>query len=443
MARVPSFAGRTPPLAYALAAPALLISQHLVVLLSYRLAGCTLVMDVGFLMLPLRRLALMSDLSAFAAAAGFGWSLLIAWGLALLSFRRARWSGAGYPLAALAIVPGVQVAAILLLALLPHFKTKPQAPLGTDLETGMDVAHVIQGVLAGVAIIVLAVLVSAVTFGAYGWGLFVMTPLLVGMTTGYLANRRTIMSGRRTTLVVLAAAALGTVALVMVALEGAMCILLAAPLGAAVAALGGAIGRAFARATTYGGRPLMSVALLPALFALEAAMPPAIPIASQATIDIDASPFAVWDRLVSSDPIGSGPGLVGATGLAYPIRGRLVGTGVGAIRLGEFSTGIAREQVTTWMPGRELAFVVLHQPPAMEEMSPYRRVHSPHVSDYFDTGETRFSLEPLPGGGTRVRIAAHHMLRIDPALYWEPVARLAIGLNFSRVLEDIKAKAEQ
>lgn len=443
MARLPSFTGSTSPLTYALAAPALLVSQHLVVLLIYRVAGWNSVIDTDFLMLPLRKLALMSDLSAIAAAAAFAWSLLIAWGLALLSFRRARWSGGGYPLAALTIVPGVQVAAILLLALLPRLKTKAGVPQEGDPEIGMDVAHVIQGVLAGVTIIVLAVLVSAVTFGAYGWGLFVMTPLLVGMTTGFLANRRTLMSGRRTTLVVLAAAALGTVALVMVALEGAICILLAAPLGAAVAALGGAIGRAFARASTSGGRPLMSVALLPAVFALEAAMPPAVPIASQATINIHASPAAVWDCLVSSDPIGSGPGLIGFSGLAYPIRGRLVGTGVGAIRLGEFSTGIARERVTTWLPGHELAFVVLHQPPAMEEMSPYRRVHSPHVSGYFDTGETRFSLVPLPDGGTRVRIAARHVLRIDPALYWEPVARLAIRLNLSRVLEDIKAKAER
>lgn len=93
MLRLPSFAGRTPPLVYALTAPALLVSQHLAVLLIYRLAGWTLLMDGDFLMLPLRRLALMPDLSAIGAAAAFAWSLLIAWGLALLSFRRARWSG--------------------------------------------------------------------------------------------------------------------------------------------------------------------------------------------------------------------------------------------------------------------------------------------------------------------------------------------------------------
>ena len=37
-----------------------------------------------------------------------------------------------------------------------------------------------------------------------------MTPFLVGVTTAYLANRRTTMSPGRTTLLVLAAAGLGT-----------------------------------------------------------------------------------------------------------------------------------------------------------------------------------------------------------------------------------------
>jgi hypothetical protein len=77
----------------------------------------------------------------------------------------------------------------------------------------------------------------------------------------------------------------------------------------------------------------------------------------------------------------------------------------------------------------------------MEEMSPYRRVHAPHVQGYFDTGETRFDLVPLPGGGTRLTARASHVLRIDPVLYWEPLARWAIRSNTRRVLEDVRARS--
>ncbi|WP_445193910.1 SRPBCC family protein [Sphingomonas sp. Tas61C01] len=179
------------------------------------------------------------------------------------------------------------------------------------------------------------------------------------------------------------------------------------------------------------------------LFALEAAVPPVLPIASHASVDVAAPPEAVWSALTGGGAIAAGPGLVGLAGLAYPMRGRLLGQGVGTIRLGEFSTGLARERVTEWVPYRRLGFTVLAQPPAMEEMSPYRRVHSPHVQGYFNTGATRFTLTPLASGSTRLDVDARHVMRIEPVLYWEPLAKLAIRINLSRVLNDLKQKAER
>jgi len=411
--RFPSFAGVTRPGAYALLAPVLLLVPHAAVALLLAVRGTPLVADAGFWLLPLRRLAMRPDLPAGDAAMAFAATLAAAGALALLSFRRANWSGGGYAVAAVTVVPGVQVAAAAVLALLPRFaRREVDAP-----TPGVDTAHVVQGVLAGVAIIVAAVLVSALAMGSYGWSLFVSTPFLVGVTTGYLANRRLLLSWGATVRLVLVAAALGTAALVALALEGIVCILLAAPLGAVAALVGGAAGRAAARAVHGGVRPLASLALLPALFALEAAVPPALPITGAASLEVAAPPAAVWAALTGGGAIAGSPGLVGAAGLAYPLRGRLLGEGVGAVRLGEFSTGTARERVTEWVPGRRLAFAVLSQPPAMEEMSPYRRVRSPHVHGYFDTAATAFTLTPLPGGRTRLGVEARHTLRVEPALY--------------------------
>jgi uncharacterized protein YndB with AHSA1/START domain len=330
---------------------------------------------------------------------------------------------------------------VLLLALVPEDVREPDEE--REFEPGFEAAHVIQGLVAGMAIIVLAVLISAVTFGAYGWGLFVMTPFLVGITTAYLANRRTPLRSGRTLPLVVAAAALGTAALVFLALEGIVCILMAAPLGALAAAAGGAVGRAAALAVHHRGKPLMSLAALPALFALEAAMPPAVPVETAEAIEISAPPAAVWAALTGDKPIQEAPGVVAQAGLAYPIASHIVEGSVGGERLGEFSTGTARERITEWVPGRKLAFRVLSQPPAMEEMSPYRRVHAPHVSGYFETSAGSFEIEALPGGGTRLTARAAHVLRMDPVLYWEPVARWAIYTNVTRVLRDLKHKAER
>lgn len=434
-----SFKGEIAPPKFAIYALALLLSQHLAVALVFKFSGWELSLSTDgiFWFLPLRRLAAMPGLPAWASAFGFTYSLAVASGLAVLSFRRATWSRGGYALVALAIVPAVQFFAVAFLACLPRRPVDPES----EPETGTNVAHITQGVLAGIAIIILAVLISAVALGSYGWGLFVLTPFLVGITTAYLANRRMMLSQERTVFLVMMAALLGALALVMLALEGIGCIILSTPLAAFVAWLGGLLGRAIAQMGKKRERPLMSLAVLPAVFVLEAALPPALPIEMHEVIEIAAPPSAVWQALLSSDPIQASPGVVGWAGLAYPIRSRLTGEGVGAERLGEFSTGIARERVTEWVPEQRFAFAVLTQPPAMDEMSPYREVHAPHINGYFETTGTSFDLEPLPHGGTRLTARASHVLRIDPVLYWEPLARLAIHLNVSRVLRDIEAKA--
>jgi hypothetical protein len=57
-------------------------------------------------------------------------------------------------------------------------------------------------------------------------------------------------------------------------------------------------------------------------------------------------------------------------GVAYPMRGEVMGEGVGAILLGEFSTGTVVERVTEWIPNQKLACIMLDDVPAMRELSP-------------------------------------------------------------------------
>jgi hypothetical protein len=423
---------------YAVLAPALLFSQHLIVALLFRLADQPLRADMAFWLLPLRRLIELPVMSPWTSALTFTFSLIIAWALTVLSYRRAGQSTFGFVLAALSIIPGFQLVAVLVLAILPVKAIDASPP-----PAGANLAHILQGVLTGMAIIVLAVLLSAVTFGSYGWGLFVATPFLVGLTTAYIANRDVALPSGKTLPVVLAAAALGVLALLMFALEGFMCIVLVVPLGAVMAGLGGLLGRKLADVGHHRGRPLLSVAILPFVFVAEAALPPSVTITTQQSIEISAPTARVWQALISDEPIAGAPGLVALADFAYPIRSRIVGQGLGATRLGEFSTGVARERITAWESGKTLAFAVVTQPAMMEEMSPYRRVHAPHLHGYFETDATRFEIEALSAGKSKLVVYATHQLRIDPVLYWEPLARWAIGMNVTRVLSSIKGTAER
>src|SRR5262245_40232033 len=97
----------------------------------------------------------------------------------------------------------------------------------------------VAGVFAGAVLTVAAVFVGTLIFGTYGYGLFVLTPFVIGVITAYLANRKEDIGNSQTAMAVLIATGLGCLVLVLIALEGAVCIVMAAPLGLGLAWLGG------------------------------------------------------------------------------------------------------------------------------------------------------------------------------------------------------------
>lgn len=124
--------------------------------------------------------------------------------------------------------------------------------------------------IAGVALTLLSVAVGALVFGVYGYGMFVVSPFVIGAVAAYFANRKQDVGQPATTRIALGATLLGGVSLVATALEGVLCIVMASPLAIPVALVGGLLGRSIARA---GRRPvrdtLSGFALLPIVFATE------------------------------------------------------------------------------------------------------------------------------------------------------------------------------
>ena len=89
-------------------------------------------------------------------------------------------------------------------------------------------------------------------------------------------------------------------------------------------------------------------------------------------------------------------------GVAYPISAMVRGHGVGAIRVCDFSTGRFVETIRVSDEGRELMFTVAEAPPVLEEWTPYKDVHPPHLKGYFVPESAAFQLVPLAGDGTRL-----------------------------------------
>jgi hypothetical protein len=400
-------------------------------------------LSFSFIFNPLRSLGSGEPVSGIG---GLVVAVLAAWIIAALSVKRLRHAGAGPHLAAAGMMPMLQLPLIVLLSFFTRERvitvgTMPErSPEQKDKDT--DFRHMLLGALAGMSICVVATIVTTLAFYTYGWGLFVATPVIVGMTAAYVARRKEDISVTDSMGVAVGALGLGALAILGLAVEGLICLAMAAPIMIPLALFGAVIGHSAASMLHRSRSTLSAIASLPLILMVEAMLPPAGSFVSTESVDVAASPEHVWASITDMGTIDEPPAAPFGWGLAYPIAGEIDGEGVGAIRRGVFSTGEAFEQVTVWDPGRELTFDVLSNPPALKELSPYDHVHAPHLAGYFTTAYAKFTLTPLPDGRTRLALETEHDLKLEPAIYWTPIAHWAITANKTRVLEHFAKRAE-
>ena len=241
--------------------------------------------------------------------------------------------------------------------------------------------------------------ISVYVFATYGASLFLGTPILMGASASYFYNRRDPSGYAASMGIGLAAVFFACVALLLFALEGAICIAMAAPLLLPIGAMGGLIGKAIADATRRPPTELIAALLILPMWAggesLLATSSERLVITS---VEIDAPPAAVWRRVVDFPEITARKAWYFAWGIACPERARIVGHGVGATRYCDFTTGTFVEPIHIWDPPRRLAFDVADQPDPMIELSPYRDIHPPHLNHYLRSTRGEFDLIPLADG---------------------------------------------
>jgi hypothetical protein len=243
-------------------------------------------------------------------------------------------------------------------------------------------------------------------------------------------------------------------ALFAFAIEGLICLIMAAPLGIVLALFGGFMGHIIQRRDAppvetphvYTAHAFALVLLaLPALMLLEHTLGLEPPLrAVRTSIVIDAPPQRVWPKLVAFSELPPPQEKLFQTGIAYPIRAEIEGHGVGAVRHCVFSTGAFVEPIEVWDEPRLLKFGVTSQPPIMDEMSPYPHLDPPHLNNYLHSRQGQFLLTPLDGGRrTLLEGTTWYQNRFWPGVYWNRWSDHIIGRIHMRVLEHIKNLAEQ
>jgi len=281
----------------------------------------------------------------------------------------------------------------------------------------------------------------------YGWGLFVALPFAMGFAAALIYGLRLPRTLGGTVRVACLSVVLLGGALLALAFEGVVCLIMVVPIALPLAALGGACAYWMQqRGRLQSDAPaVLSILLLfvPGVEWMEhVAAPPAPTFVVRSTIHVQAPPEVVWREVIAFTEIPPPTELMFRAGIAYPIRAEMVGSGVGAERHCVFSTGTFVEPIQIWDEPCRLKFSVTSNPAPMEEWTPYPHINPPHLHGFLVSQGGQFLLTPLPNGGTRLEGTTWYRHGLWPAAYWKLWSDAIIHRIHMRVLTHIKEEAE-
>ena len=276
--------------------------------------------------------------------------------------------------------------------------------------------------------------------------LLVIVPLVTAGIAGFLSSR-----AGRTLSQSIGAAFLTLTAILTIlgfaAMEGVICILMAAPFVGLLGIIGALLGHWLATLTSRPAYQVQSAAWLAVIVCAvgESVTPPA-PLEDVVTSEviINATPSQVWKQLKDIRDLPAPTEPLFVLGVAHPVETYVIGEGgVGAERICRLSTGDMPERITVWKPEQELQFVVLDTPATMREATFFgRELEAAHLHGTYTSLEGGFRLEALPNGQTRLTGNSRYLLTITPASYWNLWTRQIVSQVQLRVMNHVKAKAE-
>lgn len=280
----------------------------------------------------------------------------------------------------------------------------------------------------------------------YGWTLFLGLPFAVGFLVGFCHGLRPERSFWHTYgLAIQSIFVLGVIVLVA-ALDGLICLLMAFPLAAFLALPGAYLGRLAAkslRGCWTAVPPLVLIPLFPALVSFEQlrrSPPPERQVVT--AVEVEGTPEEVWAMVVAFPKISDPPTGIFRLGIAYPIEARIEGEGIGAVRYCEFSTGPFVEPITRWEEPWILAFDVESSPLPMTEFTWYEHLDPPHLHGHLQSHRGQFVIQPLGGGRVRLEGTTWFSHDMWPQWYWGPISDHIIHHIHRRVLRHIKQQVE-
>ena len=402
--------------------------------------------------LNLRERFLDSSNQVFALPWGY-YLLTILWTLPFLwigltySIRRALdanfspWFAMGF------LIPFWNFVVMSVLVLMPSVTVESQPQESKErLRAVHTVDALVRSLLLNVILFLPIIAITAFVSKSYGSLLYLVFPILAGSISSYIWNRgdeKTLVSSFGISMACLLFLGLG---LILFAVEGFFCLLMALPFAFVGGFFGALIGRQIAslegRVSPRADFSWIAVTLVIGL-AVDALRPEVSERVVSSELLVNAPIEKVWNNVIAFPALNDPEELIFHMGIAYPTHATIQGSGVGAVRLCSFTTGDFVEPITTWNPPFHLAFDVREQPLPMQETSPSGEVHPPHLYYSFRSSRGEFHLVPQANGSVLLRGNTYYRLAMGPTEYWAFLSDQVVHAIHLRVLNHIKALSEK
>jgi len=239
--------------------------------------------------------------------------------------------------------------------------------------------------LIGIAVTVVVTMLLGVLsiwfMDEYGWTIFFLVPLLIGFLPPFIiaqTRKITFTEAYKYSFITFAIVVL---CLLFFAIEGLICITMAAPLGALAVWLGSYLGYISSKKDKWNNKNVISVIILFSIgfMSFDHVNEPKTLTPVRTEIIIEAPIEEVWHNVVTFNEIEEHSDWIFKTGIAYPTDATIQGTGVGAMRYCNFTTGSFVEPITKWKEPNLLQFDVIDQPAPMSEFNAFWDIHPKHL----------------------------------------------------------------
>lgn len=373
-----------------------------------------------------------------------GWSLPFLWIAVTMSVRRAMDAGHSPWTGMLVIIPVINLPTMMYLAMAPRFDRQQSRMERRPIKGTWAIYSALLGMLVGGVFAFATTLISVYSLDSYGGSLFLGMPIVTGAVAGYIYNQPSIRGTGASAGVGALSVMFGGLGLLLFAFEGVICLVMASPLLVPMGGLGGFLGWILAKTILVQSKWMLGGAMLvvPLMTTVELQFREYKVEMVESSVVIDAPPTEVWSNVIAFPDIESELPWYFRLGIAGPLRARIDGEGVGAIRHCEFTTGDFVEPITVWDPPHRLAFDVADQPDALVELTPYRNVRPPHLQHSFRSVQGEFELIGLENGGTQLIGRTWYVIDMGPRAYWRLWTDQIIHRIHLRVLDHIRQQTK-